>query len=108
MGWHRLAIRCLLELDRIEPLLKRISGDTLDWAGYEIITALAEDHLSLGHSVILDCVAWIYAIRTTWRELAQTNHAHFRAIEVVCSDESLHRARLTKRGCGSTGLRDVG
>ena len=91
---------CLLELDRIEaPLLERgISGDTLGWGGYKILSSLAEDHLSLGHSVILDCVCWTRDLRVQWAELAHTYRASFRPIEVVCSDEALHRSRLSSDG----------
>jgi predicted kinase len=89
---------CLFELDRIEaPLLKRISGDTLGWGGYELLTSLAEDHLALGHSVILDCVTWIRSLRVRWAQLADARKAAFRPIEVRCSDEALHRARLENR-----------
>jgi predicted kinase len=89
---------CKLELDRIEaPLLSQISGDTLGWGGYEILTALAEDHLALGHSVILDCVTWVRSLRTRWQDLAEAHGAAFRPIEVICSDEALHRVRLHQR-----------
>src|SRR5689334_1896776 len=85
---RRLAVElhmCLIELDRIEkPLLERISGDTLGWGGYEVLTVLAEDHLALGHSVILDCVTWIRPLRARWSQLAATFGAAFRPIEVVC------------------------
>ncbi|HLY67197.1 MAG TPA: ATP-binding protein [Chloroflexota bacterium] len=100
---------CLLELDRIEaPLLERgISGDTLGWGGYKILSSLAEDHLSLGHSVILDCVCWTRDLRVQWVELAHTYRASFRPIEVVCSDEALHRSRLSQRRREARGLRNI-
>ncbi|MBV9168499.1 MAG: hypothetical protein JOZ81_00255 [Chloroflexi bacterium] len=61
---------CLLELDRIEkPLLEHISGDTLGWAGYDLLTVVAEDQLALGHGVILDCVTWIRPLRIRWSQL---------------------------------------
>ncbi len=89
---------CLVELDRIEkPLLQHISGDTLGWGGYDLLTVLAEDHLALGHSVILDCVTWIRPLRARWSLLAATYDATFRPIEVVCSDEELHKSRLLER-----------
>ncbi len=98
---------CLFELDRIEaPLLERISGDVLGWGGYEILTSLADDHLALGHSVILDCVTWIRPLRARWAQLAQARNAAFRPIEIVCSDEELHRSRLQGRRRGSRGLAD--
>jgi predicted kinase len=100
---------CLFELDRIEaPLLERISGDTLGWGGYEILTSLADDHLALGHGVILDCVSWVRPLRARWAKLADAHAAAFRPIEVVCSDEALHRARLVQRHRGSRGLGDIG
>jgi predicted kinase len=99
---------CMLELDRIEaPLLERISGDTLGWGGYEILTSLADDHLALGHSVILDCVTWVRPLRARWTQLAEARGAAFRPIEVVCSDEALHRSRLLQRRRSSRGLRDT-
>jgi len=98
---------CLFELDRIEaPLLERVSGDTLGWGGYEILTSLADDHLALGHSVILDCVTWVRPLRARWAQLAQARNAAFRPIEVVCSDEALHRSRLLQRRRSSRGLAD--
>lgn len=99
---------CLLELDRIEaPLLERISGDTLGWGGYEILTSLADDHLALGHSVILDCVTWVRPLRARWTQLAEARGAALRPIEVVCSDEALHRSRLLQRRRSSRGLLDT-
>jgi predicted kinase len=89
---------CLFELDRIEaPLLEHISGDTLGWGGYELLTSLADDHLAIGHSVILDCVTWIRSLRARWAQLAQARNAAFRPIEVVCSNDTLHRTRLQGR-----------
>ena len=98
---------CWLELDRIEaPLLARISGDTLGWGGYEILTVLADDHLAQRHSVILDCVTWVRPLRARWRDLAEARGAVFRPIEAVCSDEALHRSRLLQRRRASRGLAD--
>src|SRR5712691_5196142 len=88
---------CLFELDRIEaPMLNRISGDALGWGGYDILTSMAEDHLALGHSVVLDCVCWTNTLRDQWADLARKQHAAFKPIEVVCSDENLHRQRLSE------------
>jgi predicted kinase len=90
----------LIELDRIEdPLLKQgISGDSLGWAGYEILTALAEDNLGIGQSVLLDSVCWTRAIRKRWADLAERHGARYRPIEIVCSDVAVHRERVESRG----------
>jgi predicted kinase len=66
-------------------------------AGYQLLTMLAERQLQLGQSVILDSVASTLTIRTTWRALAEKYAAEWRVIECLCSDEALHRARLSTR-----------
>lgn len=69
----------------------------LGFAGYELLTLLAERQLIHGQSVILDSVAGTQSIRSKWRQLAGRYHASWRVIECICSDESLHRARLNLR-----------
>jgi predicted kinase len=73
------------------------NGKSLGYVGYELLTVLAERQLTLGQSVILDSVASIPAIREAWTALTQKYHANRRLIECVCTDESLHRARLLAR-----------
>lgn len=69
----------------------------LGFAGYELLTILAERQLMLGQSVILDSVAATQGIRNRWRQLAREYRAGWRVIECICSDESLHRSRLQER-----------
>ncbi len=66
-------------------------------AGYQLLTMLAERQFRLGQSVILDSVASTQSIRSTWRALARQFGVDWRVIEVLCSDESLHRTRLAHR-----------
>jgi predicted kinase len=66
-------------------------------AGYQLLTTLAERQLLLDQSVILDSVASTQSIRNTWRQLSDQYRAHWRVIECICSNESFHRTRLTKR-----------
>jgi predicted kinase len=95
---------CLLELDRIEgPLLERVDGDVLGWAVYEGLTALADQQLDTGLSVILDAVSWTNSLRATWADLAARYGASFRPVEVVCSDPALHRQRVEGRHRGERG-----
>jgi predicted kinase len=70
---------------------------SLGYAGYELLTVLAERQLMLGQSAILDSVAATQTIRRTWRELAEQYTARFCVIECICSDEALHRSRLRGR-----------
>jgi hypothetical protein len=73
------------------------------WAGYELLTALAESQLRIGQSAILDGVLAKEALRRSWRELAARYGAAFHAIECWCSDEAVHRARLEGRQRGIPG-----
>lgn len=89
----------LIELDRLEaPLFKQgITGDQIGWAGYAMLTGLADLNLGLGHGVVLDSVAWTNQVRTTWAQLADHHAAFFRPIEVTCSDRATHLSRLRSR-----------
>lgn len=92
--------------DRLEAPLWR-SGLTRElgsgWAAYELLTTLAEQQLQLDQSAVLDSVAGRAGLRRQWRQLAERYSASFRIVECVCSDESLHRARLVGRQRGILG-----
>jgi predicted kinase len=94
--------------DRLEAALWR-SGISRDvgrgsgWAGYELLTTLAEQQLRLGQAAILDSVAGREVIRRQWRELGVRSGANFRVVECVASNEILHRARLADRQRGIPG-----
>jgi hypothetical protein len=70
---------------------------SLGFAGYELLTILAERQFMLGQSVILDSVAASQSIRRTWHQLSEHYGAGWRVIECLCSDESVHRSRLKDR-----------
>ncbi len=72
-------------------------GKSLGFAGYELLTILAQRQLMLGQSVILDSVAASQTIRDTWFKLSEEYGADYRVIECISSDESLHRLRLKER-----------
>jgi predicted kinase len=78
-------------------LLFTDKNKSLGYASYELLTVLAKRQLMLGQSVILDSVAATKSIRAEWRKLAKRYQAEWRVIECVCSDESIHRARLKVR-----------
>jgi predicted kinase len=80
---------------------------SLSWAGYELMTILAERQFMLEQSVILDSVAATQTIRSTWRRLSEQYDAGWRVIECTCSDESLHRSRLRDRKRGIPGWHEL-
>lgn len=84
-------------LKRCELQPKDESSPNLGYAGYELLTVLAERQLQLGQSVILDSVASIEPVRQQWRELVATYSAEWSVIECICSDVVEHRDRLSKR-----------
>ena len=80
---------------------------SLGFAGYELLTVLAKRQLMLEQSVILDSVVATKTIRAGWRRLAKRYQAEWRVIECVCSDESVHRARLKTRKRGIPGWHEL-
>ncbi|MFN0070575.1 MAG: AAA family ATPase [Chloroflexota bacterium] len=72
-------------------------------ATYELLTTLAESHLGLRQSAILDSVLGLERTRRTWSEVAHRFEAQFRAVECICSDDELHRQRIEGRNRGIPG-----
>ena len=66
-------------------------------AAYEVAAVLAAHQLRLGLPVIVDAVSSLEVAREMWRRAAAHAGAPVRVIEVICSDESTHRARLNER-----------
>lgn len=102
---HALGIPVFAK-DHLEASLRRsvrergLAPEAMPWlgyAGYDLITTLAGRQLRLGQSAILDSVATFERIRAQWRALAATHGATWRVVECVCSDETVHRARLGVR-----------
>ena len=87
--------------DWVQATLKRshlgIGAERLGFAGYELLSMLAERQLRLGQSAILDSVASIEPVREAWRRSAAIYGARWRVIECICSDEAVHRKRLENR-----------
>ena len=69
----------------------------LGFAGYELLTVLAERQFMLNQSVILDSVASTQNSRIKWQQLAEQYGVERLVIECICSDEGVHRARLKER-----------
>lgn len=66
-------------------------------AAYLVAETMAEQVLVSGRTVIVDAVNAVEPARLQWRDLAARAGVQLRVIEVVCSDEELHRRRLEKR-----------
>lgn len=90
----------LIAKDVVEATLWR-SGIGRDansgWAGYEVLSSLADTQLRVGGSVVLDSVAAYDRLREGWREVARRHGADVHEVECVCSDEHTHRSRIEGR-----------
>jgi predicted kinase len=73
-------------------------------AAYEVAVVLAENQLRLGLPVIGDAVNSSEIARDMWRQAARRAGVPVRVIEVVCSDEEVHRRRLAGRVRGIDGF----
>lgn len=58
---------------------------------------VARGALRLGHTVVVDAANYVEPASALWRSLAVECEVPLRWIEVVCSDEAIHRERLSSR-----------
>ncbi len=99
----------VLSVDPIEAAMARC-GIPLSFetgvAAYEVVAVLAEHHLGLGLTVIVDAVSSLEVARDMWRQAARRSHAQIRVVEVICSGRDAHRDRLASRRRGIEGFRE--
>lgn len=90
----------VVSVDPLESAILRAGIDSSQPTGlaaYLVAEQIASKELASGRTLIVDAVNAAEAARLQWRDLAERSEADLRVIEVVCSDEALHRARLEKR-----------
>jgi predicted kinase len=99
----------IFSIDPVEAAMWRSGLDqkTTGIAAYEVVAALADEHLKLGHSVIVDAVSPVEAARNMWRKVAANNSAHLVVIEAICSDEQIHKQRIEKRVRSIPGMPEI-
>jgi predicted kinase len=89
-----------VSVDPIEASILRAGIDSdqpTGLAAYLVAETMAEQVLQSGHSVVVDAVNAVEPARLQWRDLADRSEVKLRIIEVVCSDDELHKERLAKR-----------
>jgi len=99
----------LFSVDPIEAAMWRggLPRDQKGIAAYTVAQALAEEHLRLGHSVVIDAVNPVEAPRAAWRNLSTKYRADLKIIECVCAEEATHRRRIEARVRGIEGMAEV-
>lgn len=95
-----------LRVDSVEAALKNsaLKIHPAEDAGYLAIAAIALDNLRLGFDVMADTVNPVAASRRLWSSVAEEAGATLINVEVVCSDERVHRARVEARVSDIAGL----
>jgi predicted kinase len=99
----------IFSVDPIEAAMWRAGLDKAKTgvAAYEVAQALADEHLRLRHSVIVDAVNAVEAPRIAWRKLAAKHRVSLKVIECVCSDETTHRQRIEGRVRSIAGTHEL-
>lgn len=95
-----------LPIVSVDPIEAAILGAGIDpdqptgLAAYLVAETIAEAVLTGGAGVIVDAVNAVEPAREQWVRLAARQGVPVKFIEVVCSDEELHRSRLANRDRG--------
>jgi predicted kinase len=99
----------VFSVDPIEAAMWRagLAREQTGVAAYDVAAALADEHLRLGHGVIIDAVNPVEPPRAAWRSLAAKHRADLKVIECVCTDETVHRRRIETRVRNIAGMPDV-
>jgi predicted kinase len=99
----------IFSIDPIEAAMWRggIDKGATGTAAYEIVAALADEHLKLGHSAIIDAVSPVEPSREMWRKIATANNVPLVIIEVICSSEATHKQRIEKRVRNIPGMEEI-
>jgi len=88
-----------LRVDTIEQTIVRTTPlrQPLGVIGYAIAQTLAAEQLRHNVSVIVECVNPLAVTRDAWRDVALTAGARLVEVELVCTDQDVHRRRVETR-----------
>jgi predicted kinase len=108
-GLSRALSLPVFSVDPIEAAMWRggLPKPSTGIAAYDVAVTLADEHLRLGHSVIIDAVNPVEAPRAAWRDLAAKYRTDLKIIECACADEAVHRRRIEARVRNIDGMPEV-
>lgn len=89
-----------LRIDAIESAMWRggiPDTEATGVAAYAVAYAVADAHLDLRSTVVIDAVNAVEEVRVGWRQLADRHGVQLRIVEVVCADRDEHRRRVERR-----------
>lgn len=76
-------------------------------AAYNIAEVLAEEHLKLNQSAIVDAVSGVQEAKEMWRGLAAKYSAALVIVECICPDPALQRHRIESRTRDIYGIPEI-
>jgi predicted kinase len=94
-----------VRIDTVEQALRDFCAIGVEGEGYEISYRIAADNLCLGLGVVADSCNPIELTRKEWEKVATKSGARWVNIEIICSNEVEHRARVETRSSTVPGLR---
>lgn len=99
----------VLSIDPIEAAMWRsgLAPSDTGIAAYRVTEAMAAENLKKGLSVIIDAVNPVEDAREMWRALANQHGVSLKCIEIVCSDETMHRQRVESRVRNIDGMPEI-
>src|SRR5271156_5869655 len=108
-GLSRALSLPVFSVDPIEAAMWRsgLAKTQTGIAAYDVAITLADEHLRLGHSVVIDAVNPVEAPRAAWRNLAAKHRADLKIIECVCADQTVHRRRVEARVRNIAGMPEL-
>jgi len=87
-----------LRIDTIEQAIRSAKpAEDVGPAGYLVAYELAKTNLTLGRTVVADCVNPLPLTRAAWRSVAAAASSPIIEIELICSDTQEHRRRVEDR-----------
>lgn len=108
-GLARALAAPLFSVDPIEAAMWRsgLSPSETGIAAYRVAEAMAGENLVQGLSVIVDAVNPITEARAMWRALSEQHNVTLKMIEIICSDEAIHKQRIENRVRNIEGMPEV-
>src|SRR5215472_7026161 len=110
---QRIAAQLLMPIFSVDPIESAMieagiqQGFETGLAAYLVAATLASEHLNLGISVVIDAVNAEEEAKHTWRELGRKYGLTPMVLEVVVSNQVLHRRRIQARVRGLHGFSEV-
>ena len=108
-GLSRALAVPIFSIDPIEAAMWRsgLSASETGIAAYRVAESMASENLAQSLSVIIDAVNPVENARTMWQALAERYRVQLKSVEVVCSDEAVHKQRIEARIRNIDGMPEV-